>query len=473
MLPKNPFKNETGYATVLALIVMVVLAILLVGLAPLVVNSIHGSVTNQDAVEAQYAAEAGAKRTIEEFYKVNQSLTPDWTWLNKDQAFLNDVNNQKYRVIIYTATDATKTPVTPVFTVNTTYTIQSTGTVENAQKIVTVNIDVIGSGSGGGSNDVFGKYPLFSSLNLQIDNTPKITGDIGSNGHITVNSSTPLINGKAYTPYVPVMDQWTWNKSAVTGGYVYANPAGTLDASSLIPTFPTKSASGTSLSTSTTSLAAGEYYYNGNYQTGNTLTASGNVTIYINGNLTLGQVGSTSGAIKGGNVTIYVTGSVLLSNTASIQVSSLKLYASGGMQMTNTTAINATNVLIQTKGDINFNSDSSINKNSTSAVTKIYSNGSVQFTNQFELDDSAGLVVTTGTMNINSNVIAKQTVFVAGSDSQVTNYVQIGGVYSNGTLSINSSPQINYSNQLSTIVETLGLNGTASVSISQGSWSGH
>lgn len=468
-------KSQAGFTTIASIIIVILLIIMGIGLLTMITSGTRIAPIGRDALEAEYAAEAGAKRAIIEFNKINSDPTsPVWTWLGSEIAFVNDVNTKKYKVLICDDNADHNIALTPKFDKNYKYLIQSTGTVGKARKTVTVKVEVKGGGGSPGS-DVFGKFGLFSNQKMQIDNTPKIVGDVGSNNTITVNSSSPLINGKAYTPNVPVMDQWTWNRNAVTGGYQYANPAGTLDVASLIPKMPDWTYSGTQLNpASGATLTNSSYFYNGNFTTGKTYTAvSGtSVTIYINGNLQLTKQSETSAAIRGDNVTIYVTGNVILDNSSSIQASNLKIYAKGTMQLTNDAAISGNNVTLQTSGSINFNSNSSINKNSTSAVTKIYSDSDIQLTNKFTLGGSAALVATSSYVNINSSAVGSNTVFVAGSGaSQITNSCQIAGIYTNGSLAINSSPQINSNSQKTSVIETLGLNGSKpSATVIPGSW---
>ncbi len=406
-----------------------------------------------------------------EFNRLNAG---NWDWLGNDTAFIDDASSKKYNVIIYVDGEE-QVPVTPDFTTNHTYVVKSVGTVGQAVKTVFVTINVAGGGSGGNGGNVFTRYTAYANGQMQIDNHPTLIGDIGSNSTITVNSSTPIVQGTAYTPNVPYMDQWTWNRNAVAGGYQEANPAGTMDVAAIIPAMPTMAASGTDLATvSTANIPGGSYYYNGQYTMNNdslVISSGQTATIYINGNLRL----TGTSTISGSNLTIYTTGNTIIDNDSSIQAvdgGTLNLYVQGNLQLTNNTFINGDNVVIQTNGTINFNSNSSINKDSTTAVTRIFSNSDIQFTNYFELGGLAGLVATTDAININSSAQAEHTVFVAGSGrSQVTNNVIIGGIYTNGRLSINSSPTITFADSKETILQAVGLNGgTASVAIQEGTW---
>ena len=450
-------KNQRGSVTVFAILTMIFLSILISGLLPMVMNELKINTINKDMIEAQYAAETGAKRVIVGF---NQS-TPNLSWIDDgDVPFIDDVNKKKYNVIIYLATDVSQTPlVSSAIISGKTYIIRSKGTVGKTTKTVSVSIGVASSSNINGS--VFSKYTTYSKGTLQVDNSPKLTGDIGSGSSIIVNSSNPLIYGTAYTPNVPVFDQWSWNKNAVTGGYLKPTSTDALDIT--IPPIPTMLASGVALTNNSISNGSGSYYSSGSYTLNSTnITASTGqpLVIYINGNL---QLTGTS-KISGDNITIYATGNIILDNTSSIQQSSsggsLKLYSKGTMQLTNSAAINSDNTMIEAGQSINFNSSSSINKNSSTAITKVYSSGDIQFTNSFTMGGSAGLVETSSAINLNSNQNSLNTVFIAGSgSSQITNSVQLAGFYTNGNLSINSSPTITYNDKKSQILNALNLGG--------------
>ncbi|VBB08134.1 Hypothetical protein LUCI_3399 [Lucifera butyrica] len=158
-------------------------------------TTVSAAVNNRDVIEAEYAAEGGAKRAIVEF---NQTGT-DWTWLNKDQQFDTDfpTNQKKYNVIIYKSADASKTPVTPVFNANNTYVIQSVGTVGKAKKtvLVTVNVTTGGGGAGGITN-----YLMYSGGNISLSGSYTQHGNIAAKGSIDTNGSLAPDNNSTLLP---------------------------------------------------------------------------------------------------------------------------------------------------------------------------------------------------------------------------------------------------------------------------------
>lgn len=129
--------NQRGSATVLGIGIMVILLIFIAGLMPMLANEVKLGTINRDAIEAQYAAEAGTKRAITEF----DHSSPSWDWLNSDRPFVDD-NTKKYNTIIYDKSDPTKKTITPNITSNGTYIIRSIGTVGKAKRTVYTEVGV-------------------------------------------------------------------------------------------------------------------------------------------------------------------------------------------------------------------------------------------------------------------------------------------------------------------------------------------
>lgn len=514
--------NQKGFALIAALGIMLIGSLMIAAIFPLVINSLNKSIGNKDDVAAQYAAEAGAKRAVAMFNKSEQ----DWDWLDTDENrptwhMMSNKENEQYHVKIALSKDGElfkpREPATP-----NVYYVFSTGKVNNATKKVSVKVEVKSDNGGSGGNEgnggVFSNYTVYSNKNMNISNTPKIIGNIGSNGSISVwGCSNNAVSGTAYA------NQLSGYSQVMTGGYKSKNPVGTLNVSSLMPPMPpmpTIPANGTNLaSLKSSNLSGGFYYSTDSYELSKPLTVmSGqSAIIYINGNLKLTSTGSegvtTYGSISGDEITIYVKGDILLDNRSYLQSSTLKIYATGimklsndtyingnditiqtkgnvtlanysyiqattlkiytesGMELTNVTYLNGNDITIQTVGIINFNSSGSINKDSSTAITKIYSYGDVKFNNTIKIGGSAGLVVTTKGINVNSSIIAKNTIFIANSNSEVTNNAQICGIYTNGVLNINSSPKINDNNQIQSVLLALGLiSNNSSPSIKVTSW---
>lgn len=463
--------NQHGSSAVMAIVVVFFLGIMAAGLAPMLNTEVLLNTRSRDLIRAQYAAEAGAKRAIVEFLKVNNNEVPDWAWLRSNRALINDVIAENYNVMIFVSNDTTRTPVVPVFTSNNTYTIQSTGRVGNTTKTIAVEVAVTG---GGGSN-VFSNYTTFADGNIQISGGT-IIGDVGSNSNIALNSSSRLITGRAVSPSSNLSG---WNTNSVSGGH-RAEQAGTLDVAGIMhpmPTYPEPT--GTNLSgmplTGNVTLSNNAFFLN-NLATGTTYTFTNPQTVlYIQGDLKLSKNSNTHAAIIGNDVTIYVTGNFQMDNNSFIQAATLRIFAGGTIKLTNNAMITANDLTMQTNStssnSIDFGSNSSINRNSTTAINRIYSNGGVQFTNQFQMNGQAGLVVAMGAFNLNSNIVVPETIFVSNSGESNVSSGRIAGIYTNGSLNINSSPRIDFGTKKDIITDTLGLSGgSATATIQAGSW---
>ena len=172
-------KNQRGSASVIALCLVLVLTIMSAGVAFMMNTEGKLATENKDLIEAKYAAEAGAKRAIIEFEKINNSQTPSWTWLNQDKAFIDDIGKKKYKVIIYEKGDTTKTNVTPVTTADKTYTIQSTGTVNGVSRTVIVSVEVSAGGNSAAPPSTpgyIGDVVLYSGQTIAVKNNTDVNG---------------------------------------------------------------------------------------------------------------------------------------------------------------------------------------------------------------------------------------------------------------------------------------------------------
>jgi hypothetical protein len=470
MIQCGKYKNR-GSVTIMAIGIMMFLGVILSGVLPMITQEVRSGTMNRDVVEAEYAAEAGAKRAL---LALADSANASWTWVSSDRAYTDDVNVKRYNVTISGIAAGRTTPADAG-----SYTITSVGTVGQATKTVTVTIDVTR-----GSGSVFSKYAAYGGTKLNLNSGTAITGDVATNGDLNLTSSTRIVEGTASTYTgngIPKKNPWgnDWNYNAASA-YAQLTEKETLDVASLIPTMPAMSATGTDLATLSGTTLSGSYYYSGNYTLTKPLTASGTVVIYINGDLKL-SVSGTNGSITGGNdVTIYATGSIQMDNNTSINVGSgsLKIYTLKNFTMTNNSALTGNQTMILAKQNITLGTNSSINSGAAaSVITKIYSNnGDIQFTNNFKLGGTA-LVATLGSINLNSSISLANTIFVAERNIDVSGSVSSSGLYANGTIGI-SSGTVNYgtSAQKNATLTALGLNtgggGTNSgATFHAGSWS--
>lgn len=118
--------NQRGSVTAMGIILIIIFTIMLAGLVPMLTTELKFTRNNRDVLEAQYAAEAGAKRAISGIVQKK----PSWTWLGRDELLYTN-SGEKYKVT--TDPILTTTPVAGV-----TYQITSVGQAGNAKKTVVV-----------------------------------------------------------------------------------------------------------------------------------------------------------------------------------------------------------------------------------------------------------------------------------------------------------------------------------------------
>ena len=173
--------NQKGSAAIMAIGVMIVLGLFAVAILPMVTNEVKFSKINSDAIEAQFAAEAGAKRAISAFFE----KATDWNWIGLEQSLVKNIPDKKYKVSI-SPTISTKGYPPPG-----TYEIKSTGTVNGISKTVTVQVAVTGGGGklndGQGANSSIFTKAIFAGGALMLDQHANITGSIAANGAIMVD----------------------------------------------------------------------------------------------------------------------------------------------------------------------------------------------------------------------------------------------------------------------------------------------
>lgn len=370
-------QKRNGSALLLGVMVMMFSIIIISGIMPLVNTQVLNSAVNSNLVEAQYAAEAGAKRAI---VGIMKSRT-DWTWSlnNTSNPLADGTAGKKYYItsISPSISNGSK-PVS-----GTTYTVTSNGYVNGVSKKV---VAVVKSKSGG----IF-SYALASNGTITISSNSHITGDVYSNGLIDTNGSGEMITGKVYySGTTPTIEK----ASNVSGGTPEkVATAVTLDTTTL---WPTITKAGSDLSTTWTQGQWGnhtyalsdlvsnstqsDYYYNSSYNLNGhsyTIASGTSVIIYVAGDFTL----MSGSSITGGNLIIYATGNVNF-NGGAVSNDSIKVYAGGTINLSSNSSIVNNYGLLFAKGDVNLNGGSAINSivvsggtvnaNSGSTVAGIY-----------------------------------------------------------------------------------------------------
>ena len=192
-----------GSVTIMAIGVMMFLGIILSGVLPMITQEVRSGTMNRDVVEAQYAAEAGLKRTI----AAMQAESTDWAWIGTPRSFSSDAGK------IYTVSlqnDSPQSLINGDKPSSGWYYLQSEGKVNNAIKKTMVKVRVI---AGGGSltgvyaNGVFGT----AAINM---NNSTINGSAGTNTTFSGWNST--INGDL-SAVVDNNSRSIWQKVNVTG----------------------------------------------------------------------------------------------------------------------------------------------------------------------------------------------------------------------------------------------------------------
>lgn len=418
--------NPKGSVTVIALIIMVFATIVLSGVVPMVTNQLNMTTRNQDFIEAQLVAEAGAKRAI---VAIANGRT-DWNWINNDthNLFTGNEADGFFTVTVDPQININTTPAA-----NTLYTITSVGHVGNSRKTVSVTVTTASQAQ----DSIFSKYAIFSNGTLNINSgSTKINDDIASNKEINLNWSSPgTVNGYAYAPKDKVN---RGHPTVVTGIEILAKSEDKIDINSLTPSMISYSKTGADISkVQTNNLTESTYYCDGDYAVNghNFVIPDGkSVTIYIKGKFDV----YSGNSIKGGNITIYAGNGMYLSG-GSIQAGTngtVKLYTPGELKVNSNSSIDGKHVTIIAQTRVTLDGGT-INKTLSGAITEIY-------TKDFTLGNSAstisgngfGLVVASNNIYLSGGT-APTTLMIAGNYIQENNSgVTVAGLYSNGTIDI-------------------------------------
>ncbi len=259
-------KKQDGSATVFALITLVFLAAVAAGLMPMLTTDLRYGMTTRDAIEAQFAAEAGAKRAIVAFMNADTN----WSWLGSERVFADDPSITKtYNVSISPQITNGSAPSPG------DYTITSIGKVGKVTKQVVVVVHVPSGGSGGGSHSddpsYVTNYLIYAGGTITLDGSFTQHGKIAAQGSITQNGSLNADNQSSLLPHTAGI-KWFPDFSVLTANIASGRPVNT------------------SISNKgDVSLSGGNY---------------NNQTIIVNGNLNIDNNTNFS------NTTLYVTGTI-------------------------------------------------------------------------------------------------------------------------------------------------------------------
>lgn len=305
--------NNRGSVTVMAIGIMVFLGIILAGVLPMITQEVRSGTMNRDVIEAQYAAEAGAKRAI-----VNFSLkSTDWSWVGTKRNL---------------ATDATKTYLvtTSPAVVNgsqaaaNSYTITSVGQVGSATKTVTVTL-----ASGATQAPVL---PLVAA-----DAGIYAGGNIEFKNKGVVNNASTAAGGNNSDSYN-------------MGGLYQKVQYSTLT----MPDYLASSFPGAqSIPGGSNKNLSGQYIINGNWSMANNTSITGDATIYVTGNIVLPQNFNFNGQFL-----IIAAGNIDGGNSNNNNFSKSILIAYGNIDFKNGLNLNGS---MMAAGNVSLNNNANIN----------------------------------------------------------------------------------------------------------------
>jgi hypothetical protein len=430
--------NRQGASSILAMLIMVLFVMLLAAAAPMISHEIRFFRINRDSIEAQYAAEAGAKAALMSLYKPSTV----WNWIGQDVPFdaAYPVTQKKYVVTLTRADGVTPAVIDGTLPkANMVFTITSEGTVNNMKKKVIVKAKT-------SLSNVL-KYAVYSGSGSTVMNTAVINGDTATNQTLTTNNKT-VINGAATAGTINV-------PAGVISGSTYCNSSANYSAAQCrswrrwmyrIFGFPcgVPFAAAERFQFPYWRLSSKhQYQYPGQP-----------VTIYVQGgSFTLGSGNS----IIGSRIMIHAQGGVTLEQNALIQADSggsIGIYADDGSVTLNkgSQILGSTVTFVAARTDttttFSFNGGT-INYNNPNSRTKIYSFGNVTVSSNALIGSTMSAFImasangaATGSIEASSAEL-NNTLLIAEGDMQVSGGTY-AGLYSEQKLQLNKDTTVTY-----------------------------
>ena len=190
----NYLKNQQGSVTAISLIAVTFFIIVLAGSMIYSQNEVNNTTKARDLSQAQFLAEAGIKRAINNF---NLNEHGVWSWVDNITVPTNwqtatTYPAEQFHVKISLASDTTNQAIVPSTPpANTTYLVTATGRCNGIQKTMSALVSVNLGGSNG--NSPMFKYGIFSSGNITLLGKDTINADFGANG--SWSDTTAKVNG--------------------------------------------------------------------------------------------------------------------------------------------------------------------------------------------------------------------------------------------------------------------------------------
>ena len=190
----NYLKNQQGSVTAISLIAVTFFIIVLAGSMIYSQNEVNNTTKARDLSQAQFLAEAGIKRAINNF---NLNEHGVWSWVDNITVPTNwqtatTYPAEQFHVKISLASDTTNQAIVPSTPpANTTYLVTATGRCNGIQKTMSALVSVNLGGSNG--NSPMFNYGIFSSGNITLLGNDTINADFGANG--SWSDTTAKVNG--------------------------------------------------------------------------------------------------------------------------------------------------------------------------------------------------------------------------------------------------------------------------------------
>ncbi len=190
----NYLKNQQGSVTAISLIAVTFFIIVLAGSMIYSQNEVNNTTKARDLSQAQFLAEAGIKRAINNF---NLNEHGVWSWVDNITVPTNwqtatTYPAEQFHVKISLDSDTTNQAIVPSTPpANTTYLVTATGRCNGIQKTMSALVSVNLGGSNG--NSPMFNYGIFSSGNITLFGKDTINADFGANG--SWSDTTAKVNG--------------------------------------------------------------------------------------------------------------------------------------------------------------------------------------------------------------------------------------------------------------------------------------
>ncbi len=374
--------NERGSAAMLAIFAMLFLGIIIAGLLPMLTMESRSAVSDRDALQARYAAEAGVKRA----YAAMIARSTNWSWLTPldEQNIVNvplrDNSNANYYVMIDPMPTNNQGPTPRQY-----YTITARGSVgggyikEAKGKIAVLDnvpgglvvydddpLPPVGAGNWGGGSDNPNPPnpppPLANDIIETMQNSGYISYNIGTN--LTINHNVSIEGGILATSASNITNQS--GATIQTGVNLIVPPIP-------ISLAPATYSSATPLSgapSSGTNALSGTYYVSGGLNTNShtvlsaTGGTSGDVTIFANGPINIGDNVVTNAST---NLTLASSSNITINSNVDL-VGNIQLYAKEDLIINSNSDLTGADLHLTGYGlfmagrDIYINSNVNLNK---------------------------------------------------------------------------------------------------------------